>query len=440
MKRRGFTIVEIVIVITVIAIVAAIVVVGYGAWQTSVAKKQVKSDLTGVVAGMESARNFSEDGYPVFLEDTEFDDSSTIFQPSEDVSILYVRGDEKSYCIQVTSNLHPEIVYFMNSANGNTELKEGECPPSPNNGVVTTVINGGVLDYPTGIAVDAQKNLYVAETNKDRILKITQAGVTTVLAGGTAGYLDGTGAAARFDTPYGVAVDASGYVYVVDYGNSRIRKISPAGVVTTLAGSSSGYANGTGAAARFNDPYAVVVDPITNNLYITETGNQRVRMVTQAGVVTSLAGQSTGYQDGTGTAARFDDPVGIAIHSDGNIFVVETGNDKIRKITSTGVVTTVAGAATGFLDAVGTSARFNGPTGIGIRGNIAYIADSWNNRVRMLNTKTGKVVTLAGSGGAGDVDATGTGAQFNFPTGIAVSNDDVVYIVESNAGQIRRIE
>ncbi len=440
MKNQGFTIVEVVIVVIVIGIITAVSVVGFGAWRSSVATKEVQSDLNGVIAGMDGNRNFDEDGYPIFPEGTVFDSNNSIFKPSDDVTLTYIRGDADSYCIEAQSTTNPAIIYFFNAANGNKEIKQGECPETLNNGIVSTLVNGG-LNYPTGIAVDSTGHLYVAETGNNRILKITPAGVVSVFAGATtAGYLDANGTAARFNEPYGVAVDAADFVYVVDYGNSRIRKISQAGDVTTFAGSTQGFLDATGTSARFYHPYGIVIEQATGTSYVTETGNARIRKITAAGVVTTFAGSTNGYQDGTGSGAQFDDPIGIAIHTDGNLYVVEYESAKIRKITPGAVVTTIAGSTNGFADGIGAAARFYNPTGIGIQNNIAFIADSDNNRVRMLNVNSLQVLTLAGSGLAGNSDDIGNQAQFNDPTGIVVDQNEVVYIVESGTGKIRKIQ
>jgi sugar lactone lactonase YvrE len=156
-------------------------------------------------------------------------------------------------------------------------------------------------------------------------------GVVSTLAGSTQGYTDGTGAAAQFSSPRGVAVDASGNVYVADWSNHRIRKVTPTGVVTTLAGSTNGYADGPGAAAQFFNPSGVAVDA-SGNVYVADTNNQRIRKVTPTGVVTTVAGSTRGYADDTGTAAQFFNPTGVAFDASGNVYVADSWNFRIRKI------------------------------------------------------------------------------------------------------------
>jgi sugar lactone lactonase YvrE len=176
-------------------------------------------------------------------------------------------------------------------------------------------------------------------------------------------------------------------VYVADYDNHRIRKITSAGVVTTLAGSGTGtFADGTGTSASFRNPYGVAVDS-SGNVYVADQLNQRIRKITSAGVVTTLAGNGTAaFADGTGTSARFNSPQGVAVDSAGNVYVADYNNQRIRKITSAGVVTTLAGQTTpGSTDGTGTNARFNGPTGIAVTsGGILYVVDSDNNRIRKI--------------------------------------------------------
>jgi sugar lactone lactonase YvrE len=210
--------------------------------------------------------------------------------------------------------------------------------------------------------------------------------VSTFAGSGTLGYLDGTGTAAQFYGPTGVALDSTGNVYVADISNQRIRKISPSGVVTTLAGSvTNGFADGTGAAAKFNFPESIAVDS-TGNVYVADRGNHRIRKITPSGVVTTLAGSTQGFADGTGAAAQFSILYGIAVDSTGNVYVGDYGNNRIRKISPSGVVTTIAGTGVaGYLDGTGAAAQFNSPAGVAVdsAGNV-YVADGSNHRIRKI--------------------------------------------------------
>ncbi|MFK5890746.1 MAG: hypothetical protein QM486_08455, partial [Flavobacteriaceae bacterium] len=175
--------------------------------------------------------------------------------------------------------------------------------------------------------------------------------VSTFAGSGTPGSVDDTGTSAQFNTPSRVAIDASGTIYVADTGNQRIRKITANGVVTTLAGSTFDFADGTGTSAKFANPTGIAVDG-SGTIYVADRNNQRIRKITAAGVVTTFAGSGTrSFADGTGTAAQFANPTGIAIDGSGTIYVADTNNNRIRKITTAGVVTTFAGSGTsGFAD------------------------------------------------------------------------------------------
>ena len=188
------------------------------------------------------------------------------------------------------------------------------------------------------MAVDGDGNVYVADTYNHTVRKVTPAGVVTTLAGTarSSGSDDGTGADARFNMPRRVAVDGDGNVYVADTNNSTIRKITPAGVVTTLAGTAGSYGStdGTGADARFVNPHGVAVDG-DSNVYVADGGDHTIRKITPAGVVTTLAGAagSSGLADGTGPLARFSWPAAVAVDGDGNVYVTDRNNHAIRKVT-----------------------------------------------------------------------------------------------------------
>jgi len=249
--------------------------------------------------------------------------------------------------------------------------------------VVTTF---ATLTTGSGIAIDSNGNLFVSSGGI--IKKISSSGVSTTFAGSAStGNTDGTGTAAAFSSIWGMTVDSSDNLYVADAGNHNIRKITSSGVVTTFAGSTagtSGSANGTGTAATFYKPAALAFDS-NGNLFVSEFGNNMVRKITSNGVVTTFAGSTTsGSADGIGTAASFYNPLGMVIDSNDSIYVVDQHNNTIRKISSTGIVTTIIGTTTsGSTNGVGTLALLNSPNGIAkdSSGNL-YISDYGNNLIR----------------------------------------------------------
>ncbi|MEI6715964.1 MAG: SUMF1/EgtB/PvdO family nonheme iron enzyme, partial [Verrucomicrobiota bacterium] len=260
-------------------------------------------------------------------------------------------------------------------------------------GVASLVTSAASFNYPVGVTVDASGNVYVADSSNNTIRQVTSAGVVTTLAGsaGLSGSTDGTASSARFYQAGWVTVDVSGNVFVADRFNNTIRKITSDGVVTTLAGSAglSGSTDGTASAARFNNPLGVAVDS-SGNIFVADNGNHTIRKITSAGVVSTLAGSAglSGSRDDTGSAARFNRPFGVAVDVSGNVFVTDTGNNTIRKITGAGVVTTLAGSASlgwGSTDGTGSAATFNGPYGVAVdvSGNV-YVADSGNNTIRKI--------------------------------------------------------
>lgn len=269
----------------------------------------------------------------------------------------------------------------------------------------------------SGIAVDDGGNVYVTDTHAIR--KITPSGVVSTFAGnGTPGFVDGTGADARFSRPSSLAVDRNGTVYVADTGNNAIRKITSTGVVTTLAGgSSAGATDGSVGGATFNFPLGVAVDGV-GNVYVADASNRSVRKVSAAGVVTTIA-------------RGFEFPMMVAVDSAGNVFVSDTNAFVIKKVTPTGEVSTFAGSGIrGFLNGGATDARFAYPDGLAVdsSGNV-FVADMYNNVIRKI-TPAGFVTTLAGTGGIGMSDGTGATATFGYPYGVAVTTTGLVYVVE----------
>lgn len=302
------------------------------------------------------------------------------------------------------------------------------------------------FNSPTGVAVDSSGNVYVVESVNNTLRVITAVSDVTTLAGtaGTVGSTDSTNSAARFKTPSSVAVDTSGNIYIADYGNHTIRKVTSTGTVTTFAGlaGSPGTADGTGTAARFNSPAGVAVDS-SGNVYVADAANCCIRKITPGGGVTTLAGTAGtfGTTDGTGAAARFFLPFGVAVDSSGSVYVADTYNQTIRKVTAGGVVTTFAGTAgsPGSTDGTGTAALFRSPRSVAVdsSGNV-FVADYDNDVIRKISS-AGVVLTLAGSAGVkGSTDADGAAARFRGPSGIAVDIAGNIYIADSGNHTIRR--
>jgi hypothetical protein len=327
--------------------------------------------------------------------------------------------------------------------------------PLINNGVVTTLAGTGTagsangagtsstFNAPAGLAVDNFSDVYVADYSNDLIREISSSGTVSTFAGqaGVQGAANGSSTSSTFYLPTGVAANSAGTtIYVADYSNDLIREIT-GGIVTTLAGTgSAGSANGTGTAASFTNPFGVAVDS-SGNVYVADTNNSLIRKIT-AGVVTTLAGSGTqGSANGIGTAAQFTLPRGIAVDSSGNVYVADTGNNMIREISPGGVVTTLAGQTTaGSTNATGTAASFSSPYAIAVDSSaFLYVADFGNNMIRKI-TPGGVVTTLAGQLTAGSANATGTAASFNGPQGIAVDANGHVYVGDSNNNLIRVIQ
>jgi sugar lactone lactonase YvrE len=275
------------------------------------------------------------------------------------------------------------------------------------------------------------------------VRKITSVGVVSTLAGNiTPGAQNGTGTAASFKNPFGIAVDRTGNLFVADYSNHLIRKITATGVVSIFAGSGAiGSANGTGTAASFNYPSGIAVDSL-GNVYVGDEANFLIRKITPDGVVTTLAGSGTaGSADGTGTAASFHRTAGISIDGFGNIFVSDYLNNMIRKVTPSGVVTTIAGTIyKGFKDGLGSAAAFFGPSGIAVdaSGNV-FVGDYANNAIRKIIAAG--VSTLAGNPYSvpGLLNGTSTSALFSGPTGVALDGKGNVFVADASNNVIRKI-
>ena len=314
-------------------------------------------------------------------------------------------------------------------------------------GSVDGTVSASRFYKPYGVATDSGGNVYVADTNNHTIRKITPVGAVTTLAGaaGMSGQTDGTGSKARFNSPMGIATDSTGNVYVADTYNNTIRKITPVGAVTTLAGAAGqpGQTDGTGSIARFNSPLGIATDS-AGNVYVADSINHTIRKITPAGVVSTFAGaaSSSGSSDGSSLSARFFQPSGIATDSSDNVYVADTFNHMIRKITPSGVVTTVAGTAgqPGPNDGTRTVARFYYPRSMAVdsSGNV-FVADEPSHTIRRITTD-GQVTTLAGMYlHPGSNDGTSESSRFNRPWGLAADQNNNIYVADSENCVIRKI-
>jgi sugar lactone lactonase YvrE len=322
---------------------------------------------------------------------------------------------------------------------------------------------GATFAYPAGVVfVPSDNCLYIADSINSTIRQLNlTTGVVKTIAGvaGVAGYFDNASyptLAAYFYNPEGIATDGTN-LYVADSGNNAIRKIViSSGIVTTIAGSPSvqppGSTDGTGTSALFNNPLGICYDG-ANTLYVADSGNSTIRKITiSTGAVATIAGQAAaqGSGDGTGSAATFTWPQGIAFDStNGCLYVVDTGNGTIRQIATPGVatsvLTTIAGQAgvKGDADGIGRGASFNWPEGIVIDSTNTnlYVADTLNSTIRQVAIASGTVVTLAGRGGVtGSADGAADSATFNNPMRLVCDSSNNLYVADTYNETIRLIK
>ena len=295
------------------------------------------------------------------------------------------------------------------------------------------------LGLTVGVALDARGNLYVADIDNSLVLKLDQQGTLTVFAGnGQFGFSGdgGPAASASLAYPYGVAVDTAGSVFIADAYNNRIRKVTPDGIITTVAGS----------AANLSNPRGVAVD-LAGNLFIADSGNNRIRRLTPGGVISTIAGSGVPGFSGDGGAAvsaALNSPLGIAVDAAGNLFIADTGNNRIRKVAPGGVISTVAGSGVPNFSGDGgaaVNAALNSPLGIAVdaAGNL-FIADSGNNRIRKV-APGGSIATVAGNGNGGFSGDAGlaTSASLNNPYAVAADAAGNLFIADADNSRIRKV-
>jgi prepilin-type N-terminal cleavage/methylation domain-containing protein len=448
---NGFTIVELLIVIVVIAILATISVVSYTNIRSRATAATLQGDLATAAKVLENDRTNSDtNDYPLTLAAANNGKGITASNGAGYQYTVDNASSPKSYCL--TGAKGSQTFYVDQGGIVSSGVCPGQVAPADNGAVVTTFAgsgNGANVDgvglnaqlwNPRGLAIDSGNTLYVADTFNNTIRKITPAGAVTTIAGSSQGYTDGTGTNARFYNPQGIVLDASGNMYVTDRLNDRIRKITPAGVVSTLAGSTQGYADGTGTAAQFFNPGGITIDT-SGNLYVDDTYNHRIRKITPAGVVTTLAGSTRGYADGTGVSAQFYNPAGLTIDTSNTLYIADATNARIRKVTASGVVTTLSGSTEGAFDGTATTSKYNYPFDLSrvLSDGTMYVSDKFNHRIKKVNANTGTSITVAGSA-QGYANGTGTNALFSNPSGVVIDSTGALYIADTSNNRIRKIQ
>jgi sugar lactone lactonase YvrE len=293
------------------------------------------------------------------------------------------------------------------------------------------------FNNPSDVVINNDGDVFVVDSGNNRIRKISSVDGVTTLAGGTTGDIDDIGINAQFDTPNGIVIDSDGNLFVTDTFNHKIRKITPSGEVSTFAGSTAGFTNGNGTAAKFNEPIDLVIDK-DRNLYITDSKNYKIRKITPSGDVSTFTGTTIGFSDGSKAIAKFNGITGICIDDDGNLYVTDTKNFAIRKIDKNGKVGTIAGGIQGYKDGKVDDAEFNSIGGINIDyfGNL-YVTEFLDNTIRKIDTD-GNVSTFAG-GVQGKNDGFETAAEFDGPADLAFDSLGSLYVADYNNGRIRKI-
>ena len=309
------------------------------------------------------------------------------------------------------------------------------------------------LAFPDGVAVDGSGNLYIADRDNHRIRRVDGAGIITTIAGtGERGYGGDGGLAveARLNNPTGLAVDGTGALYIADRGNDQVRRVDPTGTITTVAGTGErgfGGDGGPAVEARLNNPEGVAVDG-SGSLYIADSGNRRVRRVDTSGTLSTVAGnggRGFGGEGGPAVRASLNHPAGVAVDGSGNLYIAESGENMIHRVDGTGTITTIAGTGESGFSGDGGPAAMAGldfPQRVAVdgAGNL-YIADTYNHRIRRVDA-SGTITTVAGTGerGLGGDGGPAAAAQLNYLAGVAVDKTGSLYIADTYNHRIRRVD
>lgn len=312
------------------------------------------------------------------------------------------------------------------------------CDPKPQELVIIAGDKDTTLFVqPFGMSGDAKGNLFIADVGKNCITMLKPDGTVTVYAGtGAEGNADGSRLAASFSAPSGICFDRQGNMYIAGFGGQNVRKITPGGEVSTVAGTGEGgYTDGPAGQARFSSPRGICIDS-KGNLYVGDCWNHRIRRIDTSGIVTTFAGGGkTGellvndWRDGADTTARFDAPCGLAIDRSDNIYVADANNSCIRKITPGGYVTTLAGAGRqrGLVDGGPGVSRLSVPTELTVTDdNEVYFSDTYNNCIRKIDSN-GNVSTLAGTGEKGFTNGLPLESLLSSPRGIYISKGKLYF-------------
>jgi gliding motility-associated-like protein len=398
---------------------------------------------TGIISGTTTVLSAS-DNYTITAYNGA-GSSSTIINMQVLAAAPLIAAPNISYATPQTYMVNSTITPLQPTNNGG-------AVPATIFGDVTTLAGSGAFGSTNGqgtaasfstlysITTDAAGDMYVADYNNNLIRKITKTGAVTTFAGsGGQGANNGNSTTATFNHPGGVAIDDQSNVYVGDQDNNLIRKITPTGIVSTFAGSGTlGLQNGSIATAQFSGPAGLVFDS-SENLYVADRNNNVIRKITPLGIVSTFAGSGAiGSADGDGNLASFNNPTNVAVDNADNIYVTDQNNNKIRKITPAGVVTTLAGSGTqGRSD--GVIGTFNKPFGLVVDPvGMVYVADEFNHLIRRISP-AGYVSVIAGSGTIGSTNGIATAASFNYPADLTLDGLGNLYVADAVGHTIRKV-